>query len=360
MMIGLAILVGVAGMVTSMYAGTWQVVEKSMGGDYLLMPQSKLLGGGNIGAGPQLAQAVRETPGISAVTALRLATTKADGVDLQVVGLDPLTYPQVAGLQFSAGDEAQAYAALAAGRSMVVTGLFAAQNNLSIGQDVTLDTPHGPQTYRVVGVGVDHLNAKLATGYISHANLEQDFGVTTDLMIMADQSKDADPAGVYAALRELAADYPAFSLFSTAELRQEQKQEFAAKANMLYVLLAFLAVPSLIALVNTLAINVLERTREIGMLRAVGATRRQVRRLILAESLLLAATGTAFGLVLGVWLGYILVDAMNVGGYTIPYHFPVAGLLVTVAVGLLTGVAGALLPARQAANLDIVAALHYE
>jgi len=124
--------------------------------------------------------------------------------------------------------------------------------------------------------------------------------------------------------------------------------------------MAALAVPSLIALVNTLGINVLERTREIGVLRAVGATRRQVKRMILAESLLLAAAGTAFGLLAGVWLGYILVGAMQVGGFALPYFFPYAGVLLTVAVGLLMGAVGALIPARQAARLEIVTALRYE
>jgi putative ABC transport system permease protein len=92
----------------------------------------------------------------------------------------------------------------------------------------------------------------------------------------------------------------------------------------------------------------------------VGATRKQVRRLILAESLLLTATGMAFGLLAGLWLGYVLVGAINVGGFPVPYSFPLAGILVTLVVGLLFGVVGALIPARHAARLDIVAALAYE
>ena len=130
--------------------------------------------------------------------------------------------------------------------------------------------------------------------------------------------------------------------------------------NAMYVMLIVLAVPSLIALINTLAINVLERTREIGTLRAVGATRRQVRRMITAESLLLAATGTFFGLLAGLWLGYILVGAMNLVGLIFPFSYSYAGLLLAIAVGLGFGVIGALIPARQAAQLDIVRALAYE
>jgi putative ABC transport system permease protein len=123
-------------------------------------------------------------------------------------------------------------------------------------------------------------------------------------------------------------------------------------------------VPGLIGMINTLAINVIERTREIGTLRAVGMGRAQVRRMILGESLLLAALGTALGILAGVWLGYVLVMSVGAIGYggggMLSYEFPWAGALASVAVGLLVGVLAALIPARQAAQLPIVAALRYE
>ena len=118
--------------------------------------------------------------------------------------------------------------------------------------------------------------------------------------------------------------------------------------------------PPLLALVNTLAISVLARTREIGMLRAVGATRRQIRRMVMAESLLLSVIGTGFGAIAGLWLGYALVAAMRGLGWEMPYSFPWAGLVTTVVVGITFGVLAALGPARSAAKLDVVAALHQE
>ena len=129
---------------------------------------------------------------------------------------------------------------------------------------------------------------------------------------------------------------------------------------MLFVLLAVLTLPSLIALLNTLAIGVIERTREIGMLRAIGSTRRQVRRMVMAESLLLSGIGTALGLLAGLYLGYVMVMAMSATGYPVSYSFPYAGLVAAAATGLLFGVLAALLPARQAADMDILRALQYE
>ena len=129
---------------------------------------------------------------------------------------------------------------------------------------------------------------------------------------------------------------------------------------MFDVLIAALALPSLLALMNTLAISVLARTREIGMLRAVGATRRQVRRMVMAESLLLSVIGTGLGAIAGLWLGYALVAAIGSVGWQVPYEFPWSGLRATVVVGITFGVLAAIGPARSAARLDVVAALHQE
>jgi len=96
------------------------------------------------------------------------------------------------------------------------------------------------------------------------------------------------------------------------------------------------------------------------MLRAVGSTRRQVRRMIGAESLLLAALGTAFGILAGLWLGYALTQMIDAAMLPVTYHFPYAGLLAAVAVGLVLSVLAAVIPARQAARLQIVTALRYE
>jgi putative ABC transport system permease protein len=129
---------------------------------------------------------------------------------------------------------------------------------------------------------------------------------------------------------------------------------------MMYALMVVLAAPGLLAMANTLGINVLERTRELGMLRALGSTRRQVKRMILAESLLLACLGTSLGVLTGIWFSYLLVKAMNAAGFIFDFYFPVGGALAAIATGLLFGVIAAYFPARQAANMDIVKALRYE
>jgi putative ABC transport system permease protein len=157
----------------------------------------------------------------------------------------------------------------------------------------------------------------------------------------------------------LAAAYPQFKVISGADYYKSIMEMMDAAFYGIYVIFAILAFPSLIAMLNTLTISVIERTREIGMIRAVGGTRKQIRALILAEALLLAAIGTAFGLLGGLYLGYVFVTAIGVM-FPMGYYFPFSGILAAIALGLLFGALAALIPARQAARMNVVEALRYE
>ncbi|MGC8827375.1 MAG: ABC transporter permease, partial [Anaerolineae bacterium] len=352
--------VATASLTTSVYLGLDQYIRASLGADFLVMPSAMVLSAGNLGAAPELAQSIKETPGVAEVSTLRLGKTVVDGAVLQLVAVDPETYPKLSGLIFSAGDPETAFQALGQGRAMIVNGVYALQAGVKVGQTLTLQTPEGPQDYKVVGIGVDFLNAKLATGYISHQNLERDFHLTSDVLIMANAQPGADRAAVREALKQRLVGYPNFALFDSEDYRASTLQASQASFALLFIIALALVAPSLLGMMNTLAINIIERTREIGLLRAIGSTRRQIRRMIRAESLLLSALGTAFGLIAGVWLGYVLNDALNAGGFPMPFSFPLAGILLAIAAGLLLGVAAASLPARQAVRMDIASALRYE
>ena len=160
-------------------------------------------------------------------------------------------------------------------------------------------------------------------------------------------------------IRKLAEEYPTFKVVSGSEYYGSLKSQMDAAFSGLYIIFLLLAVPSLIAMLNTLTISVIERTREIGMIRAAGATRKQVRTMVIAEALLLAAIGTAFGILGGLYLGYVIVVAME-GIFPLGYTFPLSGILTAIAIGLLFGVFAAFIPARQAAGMNVVEALRYE
>jgi len=359
-MLGLASIIAMLGVVVSIYAGFKGYITKSLSADYMLIPQSIILSQGNVAAGPRLAEEVRHAPGIAAVGTLRLGRGKIDGGDVQVIGIDPKTYPRVASFEWGPGSNEAALGQLASGRWILANGVYASQHKVTIGERLTVDTPNGPRDYFVAGVGNDYLNAKLSTLYVSQDNLARDFNVTSDLLIMANKQPGADASLLKAKLNAIVADFPAFRLYEAKQWRDEQNATFDQTMIIFYVLMIALALPSLLALVNTLAISVLSRTREIGMLRAVGSTRTQVRRMVMAESLLLSVIGTVLGVIAGVWLGYALVLATNSSGFIVPYIFPMDGVVLTVVVGLVFGVLAAIMPARSAARLDVVEALHFE
>jgi ABC-type antimicrobial peptide transport system permease subunit len=126
--------------------------------------------------------------------------------------------------------------------------------------------------------------------------------------------------------------------------------------NLLYVLLSLSIVISLIGIVNTLVLTVFERTRELGMLRAVGMTRRQVRRMIRHESVITALLGATIAIPLGVALAAMVGKAIGFSAVTIPW----ASLLVFAVAAVIAGLLAAIFPARRAARLNVLAALQYE
>jgi len=359
-MIGLAVIVGMAGLIWSMTGGFMGILQRSLGSDYLLMPPSVALWKSDIGAKEELADRLRAIPGVQVVSTMRFAAATINGKPASLLGIDPEAYPKVASLTFQQGDDRTAYGELAADRTLIANGVLAAQAGLKVGDMVRLSTPTGQKEYRIIAVAGDYLNVKVMTAYLSQANMRTDFRKTEDIFVQINLAPDADPALVEPKMKAVLKDYPQFKLVSGKAYFEENKQIFSSAVSVFYVLLAVLATPSLIALLNTLAIGVIERTREIGMLRAIGATRRQVRRMVIVESLLLAAIGTAFGLLGGLYLGYVMLLGLGVGGYPVAYVFPYSGLIAATAIGLIFGLLAALLPARQASRLEIVRALRYE
>lgn len=360
MMVSIAIVLGLLGVITSIFAGFIGYVDKSMGADYLFVPRNLLLQAGTVGAGEEFVRSVEEVEGVGDVATLAVANAGYKDGQVQVIGIDPVAYPRVASFQFSEGSAPRDMQRLFEDDTIMVNGIFAAQNGVAKGDRLRLDTPEGPKSYRVVAIASDYLNAKLATTYVSRDALAEDWGVSAAVLLMANAEPGADKGATLSQLETVAEDYPSFKLFDTDTWRQLQIDTFEQSMAAYYVIMAFLALPSLLALLNTLAIGVLARTREIGMLRAVGSTRKQVARMVVAESLLLAALGTLLGIIAGVWLGYVMTDAMNSVGFPMPYFFPWSGIVTSLVIGVLFGVLAAIIPARQASKLDIVAALKYE
>ena len=359
-MIGIAVIVGIGGMIWSITGGFLDILQRSLGSDYLLMPPAVAVWGSNVGAKADLAEKLRAVPGVEVVSTMRYAVGSANGQQFSMLGIDPAEYTQVASLTFIEGDPTSAYAAMEREQAVIVNGILAAASGYEVGDTIQLSTPRGLKDYLVAGIAGDYLNAKVMTAYISHTNLLRDYHKDEDIFYQINLKEGADEKAVEQRLGKLLSKYPQFKLISGKGYFEENKQLFDAMFYFYFVLLGILTAPSLLALLNTLSIGVIERTREIGMLRAIGATRKQVRRMVVLESLLLALVGTLFGLLAGLYMGYVMILGMKVGGFPVEYSFPYQGLIAAVITGLVFGLIAASIPSRQAERMEIVQALRYE
>jgi putative ABC transport system permease protein len=359
-LVSTAVLIIVASVISSVIMTFSRVMENSLGSDYLFIPPSVALWSSDVGTSPEFAEQLRAIPGVTVVSTMRFAGSQIGDAAVGLLGIDPQYYTQTSGLRFASGDPDAAYAAINSGKTIILNGILSGQIKAKVGDDVEVMTINGKQTYRVVGIGSDYLNAKTATAYISQANIAADFAKTEDIFLQVNVDPKADVEPIEAAFKQALANYPQFTLYNGKEYLKENTNLLNAAFSVVILLGLFLAIPSLLAMINTLTIGVLERTREIGMLRAVGALRKQVRRMVLIEALLLSGIGTAIGLLAGLYFGYLSVQAFANLGFPADYLFPWSGIVIALAVGLVFGALSAVLPARQAARMDVVEALRYE
>jgi putative ABC transport system permease protein len=360
LMIGLATLIVIAALVTAMGDLITSLSNVSFSSDLILLPQSIAIYNTVIGADENLAARIKALPEVNAVGTLRYASGAYKGQSLQVMGIDPVEYRKVASLEFSQGNADEAFAALGSGRNAVLTAIALSSLQLTVGGDMVIQTAEGPQTYHVVGAAGDILTFKIAAVFLSQANMQADFHKSEDILLMANLKPGADKKAVLAKVQEIAKDYPQFTPRLTGEYRQEIAEYSSSALVLFYAVAILILIPAALGLLNTLTINVLERTREIGVVRAVGGSRTQVRRIVTGEALLLGTFGASMGVLAGVAMSYGFIAAFGSVGWKMPYTFPIMGIIAAVVVGVLLALFASVLPAHNAAKLDIIRALQYE
>jgi putative ABC transport system permease protein len=234
---------------------------------------------------------------------------------------------------------------------------YADSNDLVVGSPIELTFPNGSmETYVVEGIfdpptgGSPFGNVTLSTEAWD-ANVENPRNLYTFIAMEGDVS-DANTRALETAL----ADFPNAKAQTREEFIDNQISGLKSVLNILYVLLALSVIVSLFGIINTLVLTVFERTREIGMLRAVGTTRLQIRLMITLESLVTSLMGAAIGIALGVVLAVLLIYRVDF----LILSWPIGSLLLFAFAAVVVGLIAAILPARRAARLNVLEALQYE
>jgi putative ABC transport system permease protein len=351
LMIGLALITFVAVLASGLTSSVEDAIERQVSADYVVQSESNFAPFEPATDG-----------GVASVEGVRVSPVRGDfgrtlGEEWQVTGVDPATIASVYDFVWIEGDDGVA-TGLTESEALIESRL-AEDEGVAVGDSLTIEAANG-RTLDVTIAGIyDAPSFWQMLGQISvpiaafDATFERPQNLYT--FVEADGGVSLDTT---AALEAALDRYPGAQLETRASFTESQSSSINQLLSLLYVLLALSVIVSLFGMVNTLVLSVFERTREIGMLRAVGMTRRQARRMIRHESIITALIGAALGLPLGVALAAIVTTRLSDEGLT--FSVPVGTILIFVVVAILAGIVAAVFPARRAARLNVLNALQYE
>ena len=305
---------------------------------------------GQGGLSPEAGEAVAELPEVEAMSPMRYSPALVDGAGATLSAMDPAQIDQVVDLAVTDGTTVDL-----AVDEIAVNASTAEEDGILVGDELTVEFARtGAQAFRVAAIY--HTLEPMGPYTMSLAAFDANAVERVDsflFMTNADGvSMDEARAAIESALRE----YPTAELFTTDEFAESRAAVIGQMLNLIYALLVLAVLIALFGVANTLALSVHERTRELGLLRAVGMARSQVRAMVRWESVIIALLGTVLGLVIGLGFAWALVDTLGSQGFEV-LSVPVTQLAVITALAAFAGVVVALLPARKAARVPVLEAL---
>ena len=298
--------------------------------------------------------AAAKTPGVEAIANVRAGDAKVLGQVIQASAVNPEAVG-IFNMKWIAGSE-QAFARLGADGAIVDKD-YAKKRLLTLGSPIVLTSPNGKSVDLVIKGIFDPPTGGSPFGRVTISTSAWDkiYDQPENLFSFV-RMKGGETDANKAALEKQLAGFPNAKVQTKQEFIDNQIGPLNNILNVLFVLLALSIVISLFGIVNTLVLTVYERTRELGMLRAVGMTRRQTRRMIRYESVITALMGGVIGILLGIVLGALLIVRVK----EIDFSLPLGQLIIFALATIVVGVIAAIFPARRAARLNVLEALQYE
>ncbi len=355
LMVGVALVAFVTIFAAGLRGSIDRAVDRAFAGDLTVVDQS-----GFGSTPPALAEALRTTRGVGAVGAVRFSEGKVAGKKstTSVSGIDPATISQTYTLKWKDGSDAT-LARLGSDGILADVGY---SDDTKIGDRISMLTPAGKRvTYTVRGILDEGSDFGLLGGglVLPNERLAADFAAKEDSFVFLRFADGASPAATRAAIdRMLETRFPDVETQDREEVKEAQAGQINQLLYLIYALLALSVIVAFFGIVNTLALSIFERTRELGMLRAIGTSRRQVKRIVRLEAVITSLIGALLGLVLGVLFALAISRPLEEEGFRLTFPFTTLALLVVAAA--CAGMLASLWPARRAARLDVLRALAYE
>jgi putative ABC transport system permease protein len=355
LMIGLALVVFVATFASALSTSLTQALDRQFAGDLVLSNSDQF---SRIPS--QTAAAVGGIEGVAVASPVAGADARITGVSgtQTVSGIDPASVAKVYRLDWREGSDATLASLGTTGA--IVEADWGRDHDIGVGDVVRVTTPTGAVvSYTVRGSVRDKAKLFVNSLAVPRESLLRSFGVSGDNLTLVGFTPGMDPAAVRAQIdRKLAAAFPNVESRSRAEVEADTRQQINQVIILIYALLALSILIAIFGVVNTLILTIHERTREIGMLRAIGTSKRQVRRMIRYESVITAMIGAVIGAGIGLVLAIVSVQALSSEGLVLSIPYPLIVTLLLLAA--VAGVAAAIAPARHASKITIVEALLYE
>ncbi|MFL5959969.1 MAG: ABC transporter permease [Gaiellaceae bacterium] len=295
-------------------------------------------------------------PGVSVVSPIRAGSARFLGSVHDINGVDP-NASKVIRFDWKLGDDTVP-AKLRTG-GFFTTAKYAKQHHLRLGSVISMQFPAGERVpVRLEGTFKEPKGGSpFGQAVISTKLFDRHIAQPQDEMVLINTPNGVNDANT-ATLENDLQGFAAAKLQTREQFKKETEKPIDKLLNLLYVLLALSVIVSLFGIVNTLVLTVFERTRELGMLRAVGMTRPQTRMMIRYESIVTALMGAALGIAVGTFLAAVVVHAVSSSG--VAWAFPTLTILYFVVAAIAVGILAAILPARRASRLNVLAALQYE
>jgi putative ABC transport system permease protein len=305
-----------------------------------------------------LTERVSQVDGVTAVSPIRFETGRlaGDSGTTGVTGVDPGSVRDVLTLDWDEGSD-DVLSGLGTGNA-AVSNEFADSNDLAVGDTLRFTTPRGTEvSYRVTGI-YDAQAGLVGGVVVGNESLVRDWDAKDIAFALVAGAPGTDQETLKRSEMAALQDFPTAKPQTIADFKDEQNQQVSGLLGLIYALLSLSVIIALLGIVNTLALSVHERTRELGMLRAVGMSRRQVRRMVRGESVITAAIGALLGIVLGIAFAAIVSRPLASEGFV--FELPVGTLIAVVILAALAGVVAAIPPARRASRVDVLRAVTTE
>jgi len=305
------------------------------------------------GLSPVVHHHVGELPEVAVASAVRYGHWLDGGATQALTAIDPATLGSVATVRMRAGS----LDGLRDG-GIALAARDAAAHGVGVGDRLTMTLPRtGEQRLRVAGIFDDAAASALSTGYlISLDTYRAHFGEDVDASVLVRFAPGVDPGRGLDRIRAALADFPTAEVRDQAAARAARTRGVDSVLALVTVLLLLAVVIALLGVATTLGLSIVERTREIGLLRAVGMARRQVAWMVRLEAVLVAALGAGAGVGLGLLAGRAATAALS-AGVPVPFTVPTGQLLAFLLVAVAGGGLAGMLPARRAARLDVLTAI---